>query len=67
VLFRSLRNIIRNIPGGTAAARADYLVNNTGEQAVKNWNLAIDRQYELYGNYYLWVMPPNGFTIAHVP
>ena len=63
----TLRTIIRKIPGDTAAARADYLVNNTGEEAVKNWKLAIDRQYELYGDYYLWVMPPNGFTIALVP
>jgi hypothetical protein len=63
----TLRTIIRKIPGDTAAARADYLVNNTGEEAVKKWNLAIDRQYELYGDYYLWVMPPNGFTIAFVP
>ena len=63
----ALKTIIRKIPGDTAAARADYLVNSTGEEAVKNWNLAIDRQYELYGSYYLWIVPPNGFTIAHVP
>jgi hypothetical protein len=63
----TLKTIIRKIPGDTAAARTEYLVNNTGEDAVKNWNLAIGRQYELYGDYYLWVMPPNGFTVAFVP
>lgn len=63
----TLKTIVRKIPGGTAAARADYLVNNPGDELAKNWNLAIDRQYELYGSYYLWVMPPNGFTVAHVP
>lgn len=64
----TLRTTIRNnIPGDTAAARASYLVNNPGEEAVKKWNLAIDRQYALYGDYYLWVMPPDGFTIARVP
>jgi hypothetical protein len=62
----TLSTIIRKIPGDTVAARADYLVNDTGQELVRNWNLAIGRQYELYGHYYLWVTPPNGFTIARV-
>jgi hypothetical protein len=65
----TLSDIIRKkIPGDTAAARADYLVNvnNAGEDAVKKWNLAIERQYELYSDYYLWVLYPNGFTVATV-
>ena len=64
----TLSSIIRKrIPGDTVATRADYLVNMTGEDPVKEWNAAIERQYKLYGDYYLWVTPPNGFTVTHVP
>jgi hypothetical protein len=59
--------IRKKIPGDTVAARADYLVTMTGEGPVKEWNAAIERQYKLYGDYYLWVTPPNGFTVTHVP
>jgi hypothetical protein len=59
--------IRRKIPGTTVAARADYLVDMTGEDPVKEWNAAIEKQYKLYGDYYLWVTPPNGFTVTHVP
>ncbi len=62
-----LRARLRSIPVNTLAGRADYLVNQNGEQIVIDWNAAIAQQYKLYGDLYLWVPRATAFTIERVP
>lgn len=55
------------IQGDSVLARARYLMNNVEVPDVINWNNAIDRQYELFGNLYLWAPSGKAFTAAKVP
>lgn len=60
--------IIENkIQGDSVLNRARYLMNNGPNQDVVNWNNAIDRQYKLFGDLYLWAPPAKAFTAAKVP
>jgi hypothetical protein len=59
--------IIKKIPGNTVAERADHLVNQGTDPSVQAWNVAIDRQYALFGNLYLWASPADAFKVVTVP
>ena len=63
---KELERVIALIPGDTVAARADYFANNTGNANVTAWNAAIDQQYELFQEHYLWSQPADAFTVATV-
>ena len=59
--------IVNKIQGSSVLERARYLMNNPKDADVVNWNNAIDRQYKLFGDLYLWAPPAKAFTAAKVP
>jgi hypothetical protein len=67
-IVRELDTIINKVPGDTVAARAGFLVNsdNSNDERVTGWNAAIERQYTLFHDYYLWAPPEKAFTSALV-
>jgi hypothetical protein len=55
------------IPGGSVVERAEYLVTHDTDPSVLDWNAAINRQYSLFSDLYLWASPEDAFTVAKVP
>ncbi len=68
-LEEKLRQIITTkIKGNSVAERVEYLLaeTNSTDENVEAWNKAIDRQYKLFGDYYLWTPEEAAFTVVEV-
>ncbi|HEX4834300.1 MAG TPA: hypothetical protein VH478_24770 [Trebonia sp.] len=52
--------------GATVAERAEYLIANGTNQDVIDWNTAIDQQYALFSDLYLWKPQATAFAVEHV-
>jgi hypothetical protein len=61
-----LVSIIGKIPGNSVAQRAEHLVSHAADQDVSKWNTAIEKQYALYGDFYLWAPAADAFTTATI-
>jgi hypothetical protein len=58
--------IIAKIPGSTVAERANHFATNQAANEVIEWNAAIDRQYDLFHDNYLWTPPATACTVVTV-
>jgi hypothetical protein len=61
-----LKKDIQIITANSVAAVASTLISGNAN-AISSWNTAIARQYELYGDYYLWAPALTAFTVEQVP
>ncbi|HEY1623746.1 MAG TPA: hypothetical protein VGG16_08095, partial [Streptosporangiaceae bacterium] len=63
-----LRRVLVNIRKQSVAAMTEYLVDPVNGELVDviNWNNAIDRQYKLFKDLYLWAPDGTAFTTAQV-
>lgn len=67
VIEEELTSIIGDkIPGDSVAERTDYLVGHDSDPEVKNWNAAIERQYKLFCDFYLWAPAADAFSVETV-
>jgi hypothetical protein len=61
-----LKDAIQQVAGDSVPDRAGNLIAGD-TPAIRSWNAAITRQYELFKDYYLWAPAQAAFTVVPVP
>jgi hypothetical protein len=65
---KKLREITIDVPGYSASTIVGYMVdpNNSSKPEVDEWNKAVNLQYGLFGDHYLWAPTAGAFTVKNV-